>query len=84
MEISLSLYLSAQGVSQGSVQYNIQPGDTLTTAATGLKNLINAGSIFTSRGVTATSFGPTIFVSTSSTPENLSFRRISLAHLRCR
>ncbi len=68
------LYLNAQGVTQGSVQYNIQPGDTLTTAATGLKNAINAGSVFTSRGVVATSFGLTVYVSTSSTPDNLSFR----------
>jgi YD repeat-containing protein len=69
----VSVYLEAQGVSQGGAQYNIQGGDTLTTAATGLKNAINASSIFTSRGITATSFGPSIFLTTSATPDNLSY-----------
>ncbi|HIA52074.1 MAG TPA: LysM peptidoglycan-binding domain-containing protein [Candidatus Melainabacteria bacterium] len=69
----VSLYLSDQGVSQGSAQYNIVGGDTLTTAATGLKNAINASSIYSSRGITASSFGPSIFLSTSSTPNNLQF-----------
>ncbi len=69
----VALYLSAQGVSQGYTQYNIQSGDTLTAAATGLKNAINGSSIFTNRGVTATSFGPSIYLSTSSTPDNLLF-----------
>ncbi|MBX9720203.1 MAG: hypothetical protein K2X81_02315 [Candidatus Obscuribacterales bacterium] len=69
----ISLYLADQGISQGSAQYNIVGGDTLTTAATGLKNAINASSIYTSRGFTATSFGPSIFLSTSTTPNNLTF-----------
>lgn len=69
----VSLYLSDQGVSQGSAQYNIVGGDTLTTAATGLKNAINASSIYTSRGITASSFGASIFLSTNSTPNNLQF-----------
>lgn len=69
----VSLYLSAQGVSQGNAQYNIQAGDTLTTAATGLKNVINASSIFTTRGITATSFGPTIYLTTTATPDNLTY-----------
>lgn len=69
----VSLFLSAQGVSQGYAQYIIQSGDTLTTAATGLKNAINGSSIYTNRGITATSYGPSIYLSTTSTPDNLSY-----------
>jgi RHS repeat-associated protein len=65
--------INVNGVSPGYLQYNVQSGDTLTSVATGLKNLINGSSLFTNQGVSANSFGPSIFLSTSSTPDSVSY-----------
>lgn len=67
------LAINVNGVSPGWVQYNVQPGDTLTTVATALKNQINGSSLFTNQGIAATSFGPSVFLSTSTTPDSISY-----------
>lgn len=67
------LGINVNGVSPGYVQYNVQSGDTLTSVATGLKNLINGSSLFTNQGVSATSFGPSIFLTTSTTPDSITY-----------
>lgn len=70
---NLSIGLNAQGVSMGAAGYNTIVGDTPTSIATALKNAINASSVFTNRGVTATSYGPTIFFSTSNS-DNITYQ----------
>ncbi|MBS2009752.1 MAG: hypothetical protein JST01_22040 [Cyanobacteria bacterium SZAS TMP-1] len=49
-----------------SKTYTVLAGDTLTTIATGLKNLINADTDFAAAGITAVSSGTLIMVSSTS------------------
>ncbi|HIA53570.1 MAG TPA: LysM peptidoglycan-binding domain-containing protein [Candidatus Melainabacteria bacterium] len=67
------LGINVNGVSPGYVQYNVQPGDNLAAVATGLKNQINGSSLFTNQGVSAVSFGSSIFLTTSTTANSVSY-----------
>ncbi len=48
------------------VKYVVQSGDSATNAATGLKNAINADSVMSGLGITATSSGAVLTISASS------------------
>ncbi len=65
--------LFVQGINTWNVQYVVQPGDNLTSIATGIKNLINASSQFMAQGITASSSGTKIFLSSTTSPNNITY-----------
>ncbi len=63
----LTISVHDKGLSQGeNVNYTVLIGDSTTSIATALKNAINADSTLTALGVTATSSGAVITISSSS------------------